>query len=70
MVVDYIYDDATELNEYGFAAVQKNGKWGSVDSEGQVVVKPTYKLDENIIINFIGKWHLGQDLNMNYYCEK
>ena len=70
LVVDYIYDDATEQNEFGYAAVQKSGKWGSIDSEGQEVIKPTYTLNNNIIINFIGKWHLGEDLNMNYYCEK
>lgn len=70
VIVDYIYDDATEQNKFGYAAVQKNGKWGSIDSEGKVVVEPKYKLDNNIIINFIGKWHLGEDTNMNYYCEK
>ena len=70
VVVDYIYDDATEQNKFGFAAVQKNGKWGSINSDGTVVAKPTYTLDNNIIINFIGKWHLGEDINMNYYCEK
>lgn len=70
VIVDYKYDDATEQNEFGYVAVQKNGRWGSLDSEGQVVIEPKYKLDNNIIINFIGKWHLGEDLNMNYYCEK
>ncbi len=70
VVVDYIYDDATEQNKFGYVAVQKNGLWGSLDSEGKVVIEPTYDLDNNIIINFIGKWHLGEDLNMNYYCEK
>ncbi len=70
VVVDYLYDDATEQNKFGYVAVQKNGKWGSLDSEGQIVIKPTYELDNNLIINFIGKWHLGEDLNMNYYCEK
>ena len=29
-VVDYIYDDATEINEYGYAAVKKDGLWGSI----------------------------------------
>ena len=29
-----------------------------------------YELENNLVIDFIGKWHLGQDLNMNYYCEK
>ena len=69
-VVDYIYDDATEQNEYGFAAVKKDGTWGAIDKEGNTVVEPTYNLDNNLVINFIGKWHLGQDLNMNYYCDK
>ncbi len=70
MVVDYIYDDATEQNRFGYAAVKKNGVWGSLDREGKEVIAPKYKLTNNIIINFIGKWHLGEDLNMKYYCEK
>jgi len=70
VVVDYIYDDATEQNEYGFAAVKKNGLWGSINSIGKEIIKPKYNLDNNLIIDFIDKWHLGEDLNMNYYCEK
>ena len=70
VVVDYIYDDATEQNEYGFAAVKKNGLWGAIDKEGNEAVEPKYNLENNFDIDFIGKWHLGQDLNMNYYCEK
>ena len=50
--------------------MQKNGKWGALDKEGKETVKPTYSLDNNIVIDFIGKWHLGEDINMNYYCEK
>ena len=70
VVVDYIYDDATEQNEYGFVAVKKDGLWGSLDKEGKEVIETKYNLENNLIINFIGKWHLGEDLNMNYYCEK
>ena len=70
VIVDYIYDDATEQNDYGYAAIKKDGLWGSIDHEGKVVIEPTYNLDENIVIDFIGKWHLGEDVNMNYYCEK
>ena len=70
VVVDYIYDDATEQNEYGFSAVKKNGLWGSVDKNGKEIVTPKYNLENNLKIDFIGKWHLGEDLNMNYYCEK
>ena len=70
VVVDYVYDDAQEQNKYGYAAVKKDGLWGSIDKEGNVIIEPYYDLDYNLVINFIGKWHLGSDLNMNYYCEK
>lgn len=69
-ITDYIYDDATEQNKYGFAAVKKNGVWGSINKEGKEIVEPKYNLENNLKIDFIGKWHLGEDLNMNYYCEK
>ncbi len=70
VVVDYIYDEAQEQNKYGFAAVKKDNLWGAIDMEGKEVVSPKYTLNNNLVIDFIGKWHLGQDLNMNYYCEK
>ena len=70
VVVDYKYEDAQEANNYGYAAIKKDGKWGAIDSEGTIVIEPHYNLDENLVIDFIGKWHLGLDLNMNYYCEK
>ena len=70
VIVDYIYNDATEQNKFGFASVQKNGLWGSIDNEGKVVIEPKYDLKNNLIIDMIGKWHLGEDLNMNYYCDK
>ena len=69
-VTEYIYDDATEQNKYGYVAVKKDGLWGSLDKNGKEVVEPKYKLENNLKIDFIGKWHLGEDLNMNYYCEK
>lgn len=69
-VTEYIYDDATEQNKCGFVAVKKDGVWGSLDKNGKEVIEPKYKLENNLKIDFIGKWHLGEDLNMNYYCEK
>lgn len=69
-VVDNVYDDATEQNDAGYAAVKKDGKWGSIDANGKIVIEPTYNLDNNYLIDFVGKWHLGQDINMNYYCNK
>ena len=70
VVVDYIYDDGTEQNSYGFVSVKKDGLWGSIDKNGKTVIEPKYNLENNIKIDFIGKWHLGEDLSMNYYCEK
>ena len=67
VVVDYIYDDATEQNAYGYVGVKKDGKWGSIDNKGQVIIEPTYNLDDYLLVDFIGNWHLGRDLNMNYY---
>lgn len=70
VVVEYIYDDATEQNEYGFSAVKKDGKWGAINNKGEVVQEPTYNLDDYLVVDFIGKWHLGKDLNMNYYNQE
>lgn len=69
VVVNYIYDDATEQNEYGFSSVKKDGKWGAIDQKGTVVVEPNYSLENNFVIKFIGKWHLAEDLNANYYTD-
>ena len=69
-VTEYIYDDATEQNKYGYVAVKKDGLWGSLDKNGKEVIEPKYELENNLKIDFIGKWHLGEDLNKNYYCEK
>ena len=70
VVVEYIYDDAQELNKYGYAAVKKDNKWGAIDKEGKVIIEPTYNLENNLKIDFVGKWHLGFDLNMNYFCSE
>lgn len=69
VVVDYIYDDATEQNEYGYVSVNKGGKWGSLDKNGKEVSEPIYTLQNNTVIDFIGKWHLAEDLNANYYTD-
>ena len=68
-VVDYLYDDAREQNIYGYAAVKKDGKWGAIDSSGKIVCQTIYNLDENLLIDFIGKYHLGKDINLKYYTE-
>lgn len=69
VVIDYQYDDATEQNAYGYAGIKKDGKWGAIDNKGNIVQEPTYNLEEYLKIDFIGRWHLGKDVNMNYYNQ-
>lgn len=69
VVVDYIYDDAKEQNSCGFVAVKKDGKWGALNNKGNVVVDTIYNLDNYLEVDFIGRWHLGQDRNLNYYIQ-
>ncbi|MGN1327343.1 MAG: WG repeat-containing protein, partial [Clostridia bacterium] len=44
VVINYIYDDATEQNDSGYVAVKKDGKWGAINSKGETVVEPKYEL--------------------------
>lgn len=67
VVVDYIYDEAKEQNQYGYAAVKLNGKWGAIDKGGKVVLEPQVNLDNNIYIDFIKDWHLADE---GYYYTK
>ena len=69
VIVNYIYDDATEENIYGYIAVKKDGKWGVIDYNGNVVLEPSLELKNNVKIDFIGKLHLCVDLNANYYTD-
>lgn len=67
VIVDYIYEDGTEQNGQGYAAVKKNGLWGSVDKAGAISLEPSVNLDNSIYIDFIGTWHLSDN---GLYYEK
>lgn len=69
VIINYIYDDATEQNDCGYVAVKKDGKWGTINSKGKTVVEPSLNLENNSIIDFIGSWHLAEDINANYYTK-
>lgn len=69
VIVDYIYDDAREQNDYGYIAVKKDGLWGSLDKNGNIVAETKYNLDDNFVIDFIDEYHLGVDLNLKYYTK-
>lgn len=61
VIVDYIYEDATEQNEYGYAAVKLNGVWGCIDKTGKRVLEPSVNLDNSIYTYFIANWHLSDN---------
>ena len=68
-IVDSIYDDAKEQNEYGYCAVKKDGLWGCIKSDGTIVVKPSINLENNLYIDFISEWYLYEDMRMNTYIK-
>ena len=70
IVVECKYDDATEQNEFGYASVKVNNLWGAIDYQGKIIVEPKYSLSNNLVVDFINSWHLGEDLNMNYYTDE
>ncbi len=59
IVVECRYDDAKEQNSYGYCAIQKDGKWGSINANGVIEQDTTVDLSKNIYIDFIGSWHLN-----------
>lgn len=66
-VVDYKYDDVTELNKYGFAGIKQNGLWGAINAKGEIIIEPYYNLDNYPTIDFIGEWHKG--IGADYYTD-
>ena len=68
-IVDCIYDDAKEQNEFGYCAVKKDGKWGALKSDGTVIVKPSRDLENYLYVDFISEWNRYNDLRINVYTK-
>lgn len=68
-VVECMYDDATEQNEYGYASVMVNGKWGCLAQNGSVLVEPSVVLENSMKVDFIGSWHVTEFLELNCYTK-
>jgi hypothetical protein len=56
-IVEFEYENVTEVNDYGYAGIKKDGKWGVVDSEGKIILEPTYELKNTNQPIFIGKYY-------------
>jgi len=54
------YDMVTEFNEYGFAGIKKDGKWGVLNSSGRVIQDPIYNI-KWASPKFIGKFYKSQE---------
>lgn len=65
VIVDYQYDEITEVNQYGFAGVKKDGKWGVINKNGEVILEPTYE-SNSINPVFIGKYCLKNGVVRDY----
>lgn len=57
IILDYQYEKATDVNEYGFAGIKLAGKWGVVNSEGKVVIEPQYIINTQLEPSFIGEYY-------------
>lgn len=56
-IIDFEYDFANEINEYGYGSIKKDGKWGVINSEGKIIVEPKYKISDNYgKVEFIGEF--------------
>ena len=56
----------TEINEYGFAGIKKDRKWGVINKNGDIIQEPTYEL-ESISPIFIGKYYKSEEWYGNDY---
>lgn len=68
-IVDCIYDDAKEQNEYGYCAVNKDGKWGVLKPDGTIILEPSVDLSSSLYIDFIGQWHKYNDSSLYIYTK-
>lgn len=70
IVLDFKYDLALDLNEYGYGAIKQDGKWGVVNQDGKVIKEPEYKTDD-INPTFIGKYYKqSTNYEIDLYTEK
>lgn len=69
-VVDFQYEEVTQINQYGFAGIKKDGKWGSIDAKGIEIQTPKYEMENNIQPEFIGKYYrVYHGYGESYYTD-
>lgn len=57
VVVEAVYDFATEFNKYGYAGIKNVGKWGVIKDDGSIIKEPTYVIENTKEPTFIGEYY-------------
>lgn len=69
-VVEFKYEMATNINEYGFGAIKLNGKWGVIDKDVNIIKEPTYELSD-YDPKFIGEYYeVSSIYQISYYSNE
>ena len=66
LVIGPIYDFATDINKYGFGGIVLDGKWGIVNSKGEIIREPGITLDTYFLPMFVGEYLL--EVSDTYHC--
>ena len=70
VIIDYQYDLALDLNEYGYGAIKKDGKWGCINSKGEFIVDPIYEI-KDIEPTFIGEYYrTSENYEVSVFVKK
>ncbi len=70
-IVECKYDKVTEFNQYGFAGVCIDEKWGVINENGEILIQPTYKLVSDREPEFIGEYYkVYYGYGESYYTDK
>ena len=57
------------INEYGYGAIKKDGKWGVVSGDGKIIEEPTYELTD-ARPKFVGKYYrVSSSYEIAYYSD-
>lgn len=66
IVLNPIYDFAQDIEQYGFAGIILDEKWGIVNSKGEVIKNPQYTLETYYLPIFVGEYLL--EISDTYHC--
>lgn len=71
IVIGANYDYVTDFNEYGFAGIEKDEKWGVIEENGKILVEPIYKIEQRSIEpEFIGKYYKTNYNGSSYFSDE